>query len=338
MSRTKGFSRCGVQQTAHGKIRCVIFNLQSRALLLGRGRSVPVWKGTTGSANFRNHFPNHWSLGGINGGNANRADLGDACRHWFHADDMDVSVAQTFRSHTFALWNLVRHAIDRKSFLASFRGRLVYRPVCFFWKRNHALYNFLAQGFLLLLLYLNCDRVPLSRGAIWLTGLAIGSVPIIAMFLCIPGFAQSYVESIQSILQRGTNLGLPVPWPWQTALTGDFASIEQFVLGILFVALPIFFIVTLCSCLFLRYEALNQHALFVACVPIGLFYMHHAFSRTDLSHLVQSIHPFTLATVAFRSFQRTQTIPSYDIAVWIGLGLFVLATQPVFQRWNSQEP
>ena len=82
--------------------------LRSRSLLLGRGRSVPVWKGTTGPAIFRNHFPNHWSLGGINGGNANRADLGHACRHWFHADDLDVSVAQTFRSHTFALRNLVR--------------------------------------------------------------------------------------------------------------------------------------------------------------------------------------------------------------------------------------
>ena len=212
--------------------------------------------------------------------------------------------------------------------------------LCVFFGKNHALYNFLAQGFLLLLLYFKLrPRFPLSRGAIWLTGLAIGLVPIIAMFLCIPGFAQSYVESIESILQRGTNLGLPVPWPWQTALTGDFASIQQFVLGILFVALPVFYTVTLCSCLFLRSQSLKEHALFVACVPIGLFYMHHAFSRPDLSHVVQSIHPFTLATAAVPGFfSERKRYPFAIIAVWIGLGLFALATQPVFQRWNSPEP
>ena len=156
--------------------------------------------------------------------------------------------------HTLLLCGIwfATQLIEEPSSRRIFAGGL-FIGLCVFFGKNHALYNFLAQGFLLFSLYFKLrPRFPLSRGAIWLTGLAIGLVPIIAMFLCIPGFAQSYVESIESILQRGTNLGLPVPWPWQTALTGDFASIQQFVLGILFVALPVFFTFTLCSCLFLR--------------------------------------------------------------------------------------
>ncbi len=234
------------------------------------------------------------------------------------------------------IWFATR-IIEEPSSARIFAGGL-FTGLCVFFGRNHALYNLLAQGFILLLLFVKVrQRFQFFRIGSLAAGLALGMIPIILMLLCVRGFAQSYLVSIESIVQRGSNLSLSVPWPWH--ITSNSASAEQFVLGILFLALPIFYIGTIVVCLFLRPQILKEHALFVACAPLGLFYLHHAFSRPDMSHLVQSIHPFALASVAVPAFFGERKRYSWVIiAIWIGVGLLFLSTQPVYQRWNSPEP
>jgi hypothetical protein len=110
--------------------------------------------------------------------------------------------------------------------------------LCVFFGRNHALYNFLAQASLLLLLHFKLSP-PLSiwHFGMWVAGIVTGLVPTIMMFVGVPGFFASYIEVIQSNFRHGTNLSLPIPWPWRVSLnSGDMT---QLLLGIFLVALPL---------------------------------------------------------------------------------------------------
>jgi hypothetical protein len=213
----------------------------------------------------------------------------------------------------------------------------IFVGLCFFFGRNHALYNFLAQAFLLLLLRCKGEqRLTLSTLGSWIAGLALGLLPLVTMLLLVPGFAATYVESIRSMLSHPANLPLPVPWPWRFTPSGNsIVDAQQFLLGILFVALPLISLVTVALCVFgLRLQSIKEHALFVAGAFVGLFYMHHAFSRPDLSHLAQAIHPFIFAAISIPVFrERYRFVP---VAAFLLTGIFLISMQTLaYQRWKS---
>jgi hypothetical protein len=179
-------------------------------------------------------------------------------------------------------------------------GAGLFVGLCAFFGKNHALYNFVAEGALLLLLYLKTPaEAPLSRIALWCASVMAGLMPLIVMLLCVPGFFPSYVESIESIFRNGTNLGIPIPWPWQISFASDpFTIARQLLLGLFLVALPVGYIIAIALCIAMPAQKVRDHALFTACAFVGLLYLHHAFSRADFNHLAQSIHPFTLGIMA----------------------------------------
>jgi hypothetical protein len=212
--------------------------------------------------------------------------------------------------------------------------------LCVFFGRNHAVYNFLAQASLLLFLYFKQGPLlSISHLGMWVAGIMAGLVPTIAMFVAVPGFFASYMESIQSIFRHGTNLGLPVPWPWRVS-PNSATGTTQFILGIFLIAVPLGYLAAITVSLSMRSQIIRDHALFIACAFVGLFYLHHAFSRADFSHLAQVIHPFTLAALASLGFLEARK--SYDwatIAVLIAVALFTVGRQmPIYQRITSSSP
>ena len=230
---------------------------------------------------------------------------------------------------------LIEEPSPARIFMAGF-----FVGLCVFFGRNHALYNFLAQASLLLFLHFKL-RPPLSMSylGMWVAGIMAGLVPAIAMFVGVPGFFASYIKSIQSILRHGTNLALPVPWPWRVSPNSAAGTI-QFLLGIFLIALPLGYIAAITVSLSMRSQTIKGHALFIGCAFVGLFYLHHAFSRADLSHLAQVIHPFTLAALALLGFLGASK--SYHwavIAVLIAAALFTVGRQmPIYQRIMSSMP
>jgi hypothetical protein len=212
--------------------------------------------------------------------------------------------------------------------------------LCVFFGRNHALYNFLAQASLLLFLHFKLGPLlSISHLGMWIAGIMAGLVPTIAMFVAVPGFFASYIESIQSIFRHGANISLPVPWPWRVS-PSSLAGMTQFLLGILLIALPLGYLEAITVSLFMRSQMINDHALFIACAFVGLFYLHHAFSRADVSHLAQVIHPFLLGALALLGFLGVGK--SYHwavIAVLIAAALFIVGRQmPIYQRITSPTP
>jgi hypothetical protein len=212
--------------------------------------------------------------------------------------------------------------------------------LCVFFGRNHALYNLLAQASLLLFLHFKLrPPLPIWHLGMWPAGIVLGLVPTIIMFVCVPGFFASYIESIRLILRHGNNLAIPVPWPWRV-LPNSQEGVTQFLLGILLVALPLGYLAAITASLFMRSQTIEDHALFIACAFVGVFYLHHAFSRADFSHLAQAIQPFLLGALALLSLLGARRFYYWAvIAVLIAAALFTIGRlMPIYQRITSATP
>jgi hypothetical protein len=212
--------------------------------------------------------------------------------------------------------------------------------LCVFFGRNHALYNFLAQASLLLFLHFKLrPLVSISHLGMWIAGIMAGLVPTVAILVGVPGFFASYIESIQSIFRHGTNLGLSAPWPWRVSLNSTTVT-TQTLLGIFLVVLPLGYLAAITASLFMRSQAIEDRALLIACAFVGVFYLHHAFSRADFSHFAQVIHPFILAAVALLGF-----LGARKLYYWAVIGLLIAAAlftvgrwMPIYQRITSSTP
>ena len=211
--------------------------------------------------------------------------------------------------------------------------------LCTFIGRNHALYNGVAQLFLFFALWGKLGReLPPARLLAWGLGIGLGMMPLLLMIVCVPGFFAAYRESLSTLFRNGTNLMLPIPWPWTIPFGENGASIgHQLLLSIFMVTLPLGYFVAVAACLWLPARFLQQNALLAACGAIGLLYLHHAFSRADMSHFAQAIHPFTLGLFAtLFLFARRPFYLLAGAAVLIAVGLFAVARQmPIYQRLNS---
>jgi hypothetical protein len=237
-----------------------------------------------------------------------------------------------------AIWvtvRLIEEPLPARVFTAGF-----FLAFCVFFGRNHALYNFAAQVCILLLLYFKTGpSLSTSHLGIWFAGILIGLTPIVLMLLFVPGFWASYVESFRAIFRHGANLSLPFPWPDRSSLS-SMAGVTRLLLGMFLIVLPLGYLAAIALSFSMQSETLTEHALFIACALTGLFYLHHAFARADVSHLAQVIHPFTLAALSLPLALREQK--PYRWGVIVALTVAALLTvgrlTPLYQRLTSLAP
>jgi len=179
-----------------------------------------------------------------------------------------------------------------------------------FFGRNHGLYNGLA--FLLLILlnqYKFTHHLLVKRLGLWLFGILVGYAPMLLMFAVIPGFFDAFLEGIYFLLRQGaTNLFLPIPWPWvgENSTPDWFALAAHFFIGCEFLLILVFYAAAFLLVLLYRKGEAEQQAVLIASTCVGISYAHYAFSRADLSHLAQSIHPLLLGALALPSFLGVQ--------------------------------
>jgi hypothetical protein len=174
-----------------------------------------------------------------------------------------------------------------------------------FFGKNHGLYLLLAFGLLILYRWAVDERSDVRelarRVLAWGGGIALGLTPLWVLFVAAPGFFTAYLDSIRFFLAQGqTNFPLPVPWPWRAAQNARLFSDEafRFSLGVGFLLMPLLYGGAVATALVSRGEALQRRALLISCGFIGLFYMHHAFSRADMHHLMPASPPLLLTVAA----------------------------------------
>ena len=167
---------------------------------------------------------------------------------------------------------------------------------------NHAIY---AGGGLSLLIGIMAFRghgLGLSESLIWYAfGLGIGTLPGLAVITGIPGLRQAYWRQkiLKVLKRRTTNLPLPIPWLWRP-MPPHLKHLDRWTGQVVragFTAMPIFYGFILLQAMLKLTPLSPQEWAGVAVSCVGVFYMHHAMSRADITHLAQASPPFIIGLV-----------------------------------------
>lgn len=216
----------------------------------------------------------------------------------------------------------------------------LFAGVALFFGRNHGAYCLVGFGSALLLLRLRGGLRVTSKHVLSLgLGLGIGLSPFILTAYLFPGFASAFAESLLWHLRSGNlNLALPVPWPWNTAHGGlswgsYFFSLSH---GLLLLLIPIFYLGIIVTVFAVKKIDLRRSAAVLAGALIGIPYLHHAFSRADLSHLAQAIHPFLISVLCLPALARGRISRAASCAIVAFVVLLsvssVVTVHPVYER------
>jgi hypothetical protein len=124
-------------------------------------------------------------------------------------------------------------------------------------------------------------------------------------------------------MERGTNLSLPIPFPW-TLSYGSLPPAQlaaDFVIAGSYLVLVIGYPLGLVWSGFTRPELLRRRSVLIACVCIGIPYAHHALVRAGESHLAQCIQPLLLGLFALPYALGSRRRILSTLTVWGALGL-----------------
>jgi len=195
-----------------------------------------------------------------------------------------------------AAFLLLEDPVAWRSFLAG-----VFVGTAAIMGRNHGLYNLAALGGVHLSLL---GRVALPDLAIlaasWAAGIVAGYSPMLWTWVKDGEAFRSYVEGMVLIVlrRRATNLNLPIPWPWRAPRgeRGTPEGLSWCLSGLWFLFLPLYHLGVLVWSPWA--PATPGGRLAVAASMVGIFYLHHAFSRADPPHICQVMQPFLIGSVA----------------------------------------
>jgi hypothetical protein len=229
---------------------------------------------------------------------------------------------------------LVEAPSSRRYFFAG-----VVLGVAAFMGRNHGVYGLAGMGLTVLYLNMKDRAVPIGKAfTSWFGGLLAGYSPMILMMVFIPGVAAASLENIRSIMQNGTNLPMPVPWPWTDTLPRGMPLqivLGNRLLGVYFVALPAVGVLLLIYVFRKRWQGVPVTSELVACAVLMLPYAHYAFSRAESNHLAFGGFPlfFAMLIGARRFGTWGQT---FAAAALLGSGYLFLCYQ--LPGFNSKVP
>jgi len=202
--------------------------------------------------------------------------------------------------------------------------------------RNHGLYG--VVGSLGVITWLCIRRVSWTRTlqgvTLWGGGVVAGYLPVILMLVLVPGFASAFWESILFLLeQKATNLPLPVPGPWQIALSASPPGevMRAVLVGVFFVGLLVFGGLALLYVVRREIEGKPATAALVAAAFLALPYAHFAYSRADVGHLAQGIFPMLLGCLIL--LNATETKIKWSVATSLGIAS-VWVMHPLHPGWQ----
>lgn len=230
--------------------------------------------------------------------------------------------------------------IERPSVRRHFLAGAVIGLAAFFG-RNHGVYALAGFALLILFVQWKCrEEFFVRKIAAYFLGILLGYTPMAGMLVSVDGFVPAFWESIRFLLELGrTNLPLPVPWPWRINFSQLSLAelLRQGTVGMIFLSLPVFYLGSLRYTLTIEKKRLRESALFIASGFIGVMYMHYAFSRADINHLAQGLHPFLLGMMAlpFTRFESKPLFRKAVILVLLVVSLFSVGLVSPFYRWIS---
>jgi hypothetical protein len=238
---------------------------------------------------------------------------------------------------TLVLWMLPRYKVFEQSIalMAIYVAvRLIERPtlrqhfftgtfigLMAFMGRNHGLYQLIAFGLVIMISGWGQWRTLLERIGACAGGIVLGYAPQLIMFAAVPGYFHAFIDILRYDLTVGTNLGIPVPWPWRVpANFGPLFRTAFIFEGCFYVALPLLFVAFIARLFQDDRVLVWRHPLVLAGIAVTLPYAHYTFSRADYVHLAHAAPALVLATLALAATFRTKPwlLPSAALALFLG--------------------
>lgn len=178
----------------------------------------------------------------------------------------------------------------------------IFAGVCIFFGLNHGIYVGGGLSLLILIMISHGHGLALTESLAWYSlGLSIGILPVFAIFIFVPGLFHAYwQQKILKVFKRGaTNLPLPIPWVWRP-MSLHMKHLDRWtghVVSAGFTFMPIFYGFIFLLAVLERNMASPQEWAVIAVSCVGVFYMHHAMSRADITHLAQASPPLIIGLV-----------------------------------------
>lgn len=174
--------------------------------------------------------------------------------------------------------------------------------------RNHGVYG--VAGSLVAMLWLSIKSAGGPRAirgfALWVGGVVVGFTPILFMALFVPGFAAAFLDDVRFLFQiKGTNLLLPVPWPWLVNYSAVPLSeaIRGVIIGLFFIGIIAFGALSLAWVFWKKNRNERVAPALVAASCMALPYAHYAYSRADVGHLTHGIFPMLIGCLVVLEMQ-----------------------------------
>jgi len=198
--------------------------------------------------------------------------------------------------------------------------------------RNHGVYGcaagLAASG---VLAWQGSGATLLRAFAAFAAGVFLGFLPMLIALAMVPGFYDAFLHDVLAIFEYGgTNLALPVPWPWRVAVSGQpWLEVAQHLLvGFFFVAVLAFAVLGPVYVLLTKLTRAN--ATFAAAAFLAVPYAHFAFSRADVAHLAQGIFPLLIGLMLAPSI-RSERARLVLVSALLAASLFIVA--PMHPGW-----
>jgi len=192
----------------------------------------------------------------------------------------------------------------------------VFGGLCAFVGRNHGAYHVLAFGLLIAWASWGAGWMNWMRRCLaWGSGLLVGYLPQLLIFLFVPGFFRAYLPYVQFTWAKGTNLSRPVEWPWLVSLDlSAWGRMSGWAEGCFYVALLAFLVLAGLRAWQLRGEQAAAHRLLIAAACVSIPYTHYVFSRPDIVHLAHGAPTMALGALALAfSFARGGRRAAYTL-------------------------
>jgi hypothetical protein len=193
----------------------------------------------------------------------------------------------------------------------------VFVGLAAFFGRNHGLYCSVAFLVVIVFVWWRKDwRLLLERLVIFSLGGVIGYMPMLLMFVLVPGFFAAFVDGILFNIHNGTNLPLPVPWPWRIINYSHTRKewLNRFGIGLTYLAFPAFYFFAFVG--LLLKPKLRANNVLIACTCVGAVYLHYIFERPHLYYLAWTIPPFIIGLIALSSSFRAQHKLKLTVIIW----------------------
>jgi hypothetical protein len=243
--------------------------------------------------------------------------------------DIAVAIAAVY----FAILLLENSSLQRHLMAGVFVGASAFIGI------NHGLYTSLSFALLIIFIWLKfSQKLLFKRFLFWGFGILIGYSPMLLMYAVVPNFFSAYLSWINAILHHGTNMPLPVSWPWSIdyAELSPIQGLIAFSGCIYFLIFPVFTLLSIFYLIFSSPERLKRQHSLIAATVVGLTYIHYVFDRPDSVHLTFGIVPLLIGLLSLPSsfkFNATATQTVFKVVLLAFIFLTTFLSIGTFTPW-----